>query len=87
MEGGILDSAGNRLGDDDEDNDDDAKTYAPTTSNNLLEFHIAVLREAKLLGLLSDTLLELLTTWFVTDIIAPNTGETPDEVRDRLSIQ
>lgn len=52
-----------------------------------LDLVIAVLREAATIGALSDTMSELLSDLFIEYLIAPNTGETPDEVRDRLYAQ
>ena len=57
------------------------------SADNPLDFVIAVLREAAVIGVLSDTMSELLSDLFVEYLIAPHTGETPDEVRERLSAE
>ena len=57
----------------------------PTPTPVSLDFLILVLREAKDLGGLSDTLSDLISDGFIIDLIAPVTGEMPDEVRLRLS--
>ena len=57
----------------------------PTPTPVSLDFLILVLREAKDLGGLSDTLADLISDGFIIDLIAPVTGEMPDEVRLRLS--
>ena len=49
-----------------------------------LDFLVLVLREARDLGGLSDALSDLISDWFIIDLIAPVTGERPDEVRVRL---
>ncbi len=85
--GGIFDPAGNRLGSGGTDTDGETPTSTPAHSSNSLEFLIAVLREAGLIGVLSDVISDLLSDWFIVNLIAPNTGETPDEVRERLSAQ
>ena len=48
---------------------------------------VAVFKEASDAGVLSDTLNELLSDMFIEHLIAPITGETPDQVRNRLSFQ
>ena len=60
-------------------------TPGPTPAPVSLDFLILVLREARDLGGLSDTLSDLISDGFIIDLIAPVTGEMPDEVRLRLS--
>ena len=57
----------------------------PTPTPVSLDFLVLVLREARDLGGLSDALSELISDGFIIDLIAPVTGETPDEARVRLS--
>ncbi|MXX53800.1 MAG: hypothetical protein F4Z35_07725 [Dehalococcoidia bacterium] len=45
---------------------------------------IAVLEDAYLKGLLSDSLSEALSDWFIDDLIEPHTSETRNQVLDRL---
>ena len=45
---------------------------------------VDVLYDADYEGLLSDDLIDLLATWFVENLIAPHTGETTDQVRERI---
>ena len=49
-----------------------------------LKFLIAVLKDANDKGVLSDSLSELLSDWFIDSLIAPYTGETPERARARL---
>lgn len=60
-------------------------TPTPEPAPVSLDFLILVLREARDLGGLSDTLANLISDGFIIDLIAPVTGEMPDEVRLRLS--
>ncbi len=69
------------------DGDDETPTPDPAPPIDSLEFLIDVLREARAIGVLSDTLSDLLSDWFIVNLIAPDTGEFPDEVRNRLSAQ
>ena len=64
-------------------------TPAPTpgTSISSLDLLIRILREAGSLGVLSDTIANLLSDLFIEYLIASTTGETVDEVRKRLSAQ
>lgn len=57
----------------------------PAPPSDSLDFLIVVLREADGLGVLPDTMSNLLSDWFIVNLIAPKTGETPDEARGRLS--
>ena len=50
-----------------------------------LDLLITVLREAATIGVLSDTMSELLSDLLIEHLVAPNTGETPDVARGRLS--
>ena len=58
-------------------------TPAPSLSS--LDLLIRVLREASAISVLSDTIADLLSDWFIENLIAPATGEMPAEVRERLS--
>ena len=58
-------------------------TPAPSLSS--LDLLIRVLWEAEAVGVLSGTIADLLSDWFIANMIAPATGETPDKVRERLS--
>ena len=49
------------------------------------EFLIAVLNDANDRDLVEDTTSDLLSTWFVENAIAPNTGETPQQARTRIA--
>ena len=64
-------------------------TPAPTpgTSISSLDLLIRILREAGSLGVLSDIVANLLSDLFIEYLIVPVTGETVDEVRERLSAQ
>ncbi len=48
-------------------------------------FLITVLSDANDKGVMPDNLSELLSGWFVENLIAPHTGETPEQVTERLS--
>ena len=48
------------------------------------EFLIAALRDTHRRNLLPDGMSETLSGWFVQNVIAPHTGETPEQVRARL---
>ena len=50
-----------------------------------LEFLIAVLTDADEKGVLSDSISILLSDWIIEHLIAPNTGETAEQVRERLN--
>ena len=52
-----------------------------------LDFLIATLQDADDKGVLPDSISDLLVGWFIENLIAPSTGETPVEVRERLSAQ
>ncbi len=56
-------------------------------SDSSLDYLIAVTSEARRLETLSDTLADLLSDLLIEYLIIPVTGETVDEVRDRLSAQ
>ena len=83
--GEIRDTSGNRYRPGNTDNVN--PTPAPTSSISSLDLLIRVLRETVAVGVLSDTIADLLSDWFIENMIAPVTGETPDEVRKRLSTQ
>ena len=76
MTGDVRDLAGNRYG---------VEDTRPTPTPDPTDILIAVLREAGKLGVLSNTLSSLLSDWFIENMIAPNAGETANEVRERLS--
>ena len=57
------------------------------SANESLDLLIRVLREAEAVGVLSGTLSGLLSDWLIENLIAPVTGETADEVRERLSAE
>ena len=48
-------------------------------------FLVSALTDAQDKGLLTDAMSDSLSGWFVENVIAPHTGETPGQVRDRLS--
>ena len=49
------------------------------------EILILTLTDAHEKGLLTDSISDLISEWVVENVIAPGTGETPEEVRKRLS--
>ena len=51
------------------------------------EYLIAVLWDADAKGVWTDDLSEILTDYFISNLIAPKTGETPEQIRARLSFQ
>ena len=51
------------------------------------QFLVAVLADANDKGLLPDSLTGLLSDLFIEDLISPHTGETPEQVRGRLSAE
>ena len=51
------------------------------------EFLVAVLTDANDKGVLPGSLVDTLADTFVEQVIAPHTGETPQQVRERLSAQ
>ena len=55
------------------------------SANESLDLLIRVLREAEAVGVLPGTLTGLLSDWLMENLIAPVTGETADEARERLS--
>ncbi len=57
----------------------------PIPSTDSLDFLIVVLREAVSLGAMSDEMTNLLSDWFIVNMIAPKTGETAKRVKERLS--
>ena len=57
------------------------------SADESLDLLIRVLREAEAVGVLSGTLSGLLSDWLIENLIAPVTGETADEVRERLSAE
>ncbi len=50
-----------------------------------LDFLIAVIEDADDKGLFPDALSAALSDWFIENLIAPDTGETPAQVRERLT--
>ena len=48
------------------------------------QFLIVVITDASDKDVLSDSLSELLSDWLIENLIAPHTGETPEQVRARL---
>lgn len=51
------------------------------------EYLTAVLRDADGKGVWADDLSEILTDYFISNLISPKTGETPEMIRARLSLQ
>ena len=56
-------------------------------SDDSLEYLIAVLRESNQVGAWSDELSDMLSDLLIEYLIVPVTGETVDEVKDRLSAE
>ncbi len=83
--GEIRDTSGNRYRPGNTDNVN--PTPAPTSSISSLDLLIRVLRETATVGVLSDTIANLLSDWFIENLIAPVTGESVDEAKDRLSAE
>ena len=54
---------------------------------SLFQFMIAVLTDAKDNGVFPDLISDLLSGWFIENLIAPHTGETAEQVRERLAAQ
>ena len=50
------------------------------------QFMIAVLTDAHDHGVFPDLISDLLSGWFIENLIAPHTGETAEQVRERLAI-
>ena len=50
------------------------------------QFLIAALTDANDRRALSDDISDLLSDWFIENLIAPHTGETPEQARQRLSV-
>ena len=85
VSGEILDISGNRYR---AGSDGSVSTNpAPMTSISSVELLFRVLREAESLGALISELADLLSDLFIEYLIVPVTGESPDEVRSRLSAQ
>ena len=84
--GEIRDTSGNRYRAEDS-RPTPQPTPAPTQASSIssLDLLVRVLRETVAVGALSDAIASLLSDWFIENLIAPATGETPDEVRKRLS--
>lgn len=59
----------------------------PVRGQSYLEFLLAVLTDADTNGALPDTISVLLADWIIEEFIAPSTGETPEQVEERLSGQ
>ena len=57
----------------------------PNPTPDSQDFLIVVLRETGSLGVLSDELANLMSDWFIVNTIAPHTGETAEQVEERLS--
>ena len=49
-----------------------------------LDFHIAVITDATDKGVFTDVLHDVLADHFIENLIAPHTGETPEQIRERL---
>lgn len=82
--GSILDLAGNHLEAGTPDDDGDEVDPAPTPSKDGFELLVAVLEESESIGAFSDELGDLLADLFIEYLIVPETGETQDEVKERL---
>ena len=50
------------------------------------EFLIAVLADAEDKGLLTEDTKELMADWFIENLLAPGSRDTPDRIRERLSV-
>ena len=50
------------------------------------QFLISVLADANEKNVLPDDISELLADWFIENLIAPSSSETPEQVRQRLSV-
>ncbi len=50
------------------------------------DFLVFALTDAEDRKLLPNSVVDLLTEWFIEDGISPRTGETPEEVRERLTL-
>ena len=64
-----------------------ARDRLSVSGQSTFQFLVAVLKEARDRGVLSDSLNELLSDLFIEYLIVPQTGETVQQVRDRLSLQ
>ncbi len=62
-------------------------TLDPALANNSVDYLIAVLNEARRIQELSDTLASALSDLLIEELIAPATGETADQIKERLSAQ
>ena len=58
---------------------------APTHEPSAFDLLIDTLTYSNDEGLLPDSISDLLAGWFIENLIAPETGETPDQIRQRLS--
>ena len=65
---------------------DQVRARLSAEDQTTLEFLITVLTDANDRGLLSDTLNETLSDWFIEYLIAPETGETDEQVKERLAV-
>ena len=64
---------------------EDAKDRLSTQGQTTFQFLTSVLRDANDKGVMPDSLSELLSDYVVENLIAPHTGETPEQVTERLS--
>ena len=64
-----------------------ARDRLSVSGQSTFQFLVAVLKETRDRGVLSDSLNELLSDLFIEYLIVPQTGETVQQVRDRLSLQ
>ena len=51
------------------------------------EFMIAVLADAEDKGILTEDTKELMADWFIENLLAPGAEESPDRIRERLSVR
>ena len=65
---------------------DQVRARLSTEDQTTLEFLIAILTDANDRGLLSDTLNEIISDLFIEYLIVPETGETDEQVKERLAV-
>ena len=65
---------------------DQVRARLSAEDQTALEFLIAVLTDANDRGLLSDTLNEAISDLFIEYLIVPGTGETAEQVKERLAV-
>ena len=66
--------------------DDQVRARLSAEDQTTFEFLIAVLTDANDRGLLSDTLSETVSDLFIEYLIVPETGETAEQVKERLAV-